>query len=506
MYDSNLLNYSLINILRTGNIMIDTILAMILPLFLTTIYKFINNYYPIIIDYLNFRFSKEYCRKITFIEENNEYNSECSGIRNNILQKALIMYTAEIYKINNMKANIELRAIKENGTRNNYYCGITYGDTSKQLKDYKIYTTPPEKYWIKIDKYIYIYLDNDYINLENKRLRKTIISLKCRHSNGNQLLSEFINMSFRWYINKMESMEDKSRYMFMPVNNRRESRNIKYKRYLLNDNKSFASLFFDKKTHLINIIDNFINKNDKYKIDGYPYKLSILLNGIPGSGKTSLIKAISSYTKRHIIYVDISKISTNQDLMNIMNDQSFLPENDEISVQIPFESCIFVFEDIDAATDIVKSRKIQNKNNKTVTQHVINIGDAEPINDTNDKLNLAGILNCFDGITSNYGRMSIMTTNHIEKIDPALLRPGRVDYIYHLNYINFNNAVKLIQHYFMQELDVKQLNNLEKIFYNNIENTEYNNINISPATLECLCSEFDNIDNLICAIKDRFIS
>ncbi|KAF0691357.1 hypothetical protein As57867_017338, partial [Aphanomyces stellatus] len=44
----------------------------------------------------------------------------------------------------------------------------------------------------------------------------------------------------------------------------------------------------------------------------------------------------------------------------------------------------------------------------------------------NDKLNLSGLLNVLDGVVDSPGRILIMTTNHPEKLDPALIRPGRV--------------------------------------------------------------------------------
>jgi len=58
-------------------------------------------------------------------------------------------------------------------------------------------------------------------------------------------------------------------------------------------------------------------------VPGFPHKLGLLLYGPPGTGKTSLIKAIAHHTGRHIVSVPLSKIKTNQELMDIMFDQSF---------------------------------------------------------------------------------------------------------------------------------------------------------------------------------------
>ena len=78
--------------------------------------------------------------------------------------------------------------------------------------------------------------------------------------------------------------------------------------------------------------------------------------GPPGTGKTSLIKAMASHTKRSIINISLSKIKTNQELMDIFFDQKFSVKDEELPVKLSFSDVIFVLEDVDAASKIVHKR------------------------------------------------------------------------------------------------------------------------------------------------------
>ena len=71
----------------------------------------------------------------------------------------------------------------------------------------------------------------------------------------------------------------------------------------------------------IHQLKHFQAKTGKYAVQGYPHKLGLLLHGPPGTGKTSLIKALAQHTGRSIVNVPLARISTNQELMDIMFDQ-----------------------------------------------------------------------------------------------------------------------------------------------------------------------------------------
>ena len=74
-----------------------------------------------------------------------------------------------------------------------------------------------------------------------------------------------------------------------------------------------------------------------------------------------------------------------------------------------------------------------------------------------DDLNLSGILNVLDGVVDTPGRMLIITTNHPEILDPALIRPGRIDKQLMLGYMEGVDVVSMVEHYFQTSLDTEQV-------------------------------------------------
>jgi len=174
-------------------------------------------------------------------------------------------------------------------------------------------------------------------------------------------------------------------------------------------NKGMDTLYLREadKRKLVNVVDKFKNKKELYQRLGIPYKLGMMLAGKPGVGKTSTVKAIASYLDKNAYFVNLKGVKKNSEAKAIF---------DHIS-----DNCgggIIMFEDIDAMTDIVKKR---THDAKELSLHEVVEND--------DTLSLSFLLNLLDGTLCKDGTIFIMTTNHLEHIDPALYRKGRVDLI-----------------------------------------------------------------------------
>jgi mitochondrial chaperone BCS1 len=174
-----------------------------------------------------------------------------------------------------------------------------------------------------------------------------------------------------------------------------------------------------------------------YSNRGIPYRRGYLLHGPPGTGKTSLCFALAGVLQLRIYVANLnSKNLTEDTLSTLFRD---LPAR-----------CIVLLEDIDSA-GLAVSRKddqsvIEAKTNSDDTQKSSsettgaaagpNLPSTESNESSNKGISLSGFLNIIDGVASSEGRILVMTTNHMEKLDKALLRPGRCDLIVHFSYAN----------------------------------------------------------------------
>ncbi|KAI4314817.1 hypothetical protein L6164_027686 [Bauhinia variegata] len=177
---------------------------------------------------------------------------------------------------------------------------------------------------------------------------------------------------------------------------------------------TFDTLALDPelKQSIIDDLERFLKRKELYKKVGKPWKRGYLLYGPPGTGKSSLIAAMANYLKFDIYDLELTRVSSNSDLMRAMSDTT--------------NRSIIVIEDIDC------NKEVHARSKSSKASDFDSDSDSESIPKTakvSHRFTLSGLLNYMDGLWSSCGeeRIIIFTTNHVEKIDPALLRPGRMD-------------------------------------------------------------------------------
>jgi len=155
---------------------------------------------------------------------------------------------------------------------------------------------------------------------------------------------------------------------------------------------------------------HFLHTEEWHLERGIPWKKSFLFYGPPGTGKTSMIKSISYEVQRHIHYLNLSTVMSDEMLSNLMS-------------QIEFNETIIVLEDVDAMSNITHQRK----DITTSQDNDENEDGKKKREEPRSTLTLSGLLNQIDGLHNNHGMILVMTTNHVDKLDEALIRDGRVD-------------------------------------------------------------------------------
>ncbi len=167
---------------------------------------------------------------------------------------------------------------------------------------------------------------------------------------------------------------------------------------------------YEKKKLLVDTINTFCASKKYYEEHGIPWTLKILLYGEPGSGKSSIVKMIASEWNRTLFECTGGK------------NGRFIPEaisdnNDQMVAPL------FSISDIDKYPALINEAEVKIENGDAKEEQLL------------QKQMFNNMINALDGVTTEGGRIIIMTTNNIERFSETFLRPGRIDLKMYISYV-----------------------------------------------------------------------
>ena len=569
---------SIMSKVKTGNAITDIILTGLISSIFTMIFNGIPTVITDAFSYMKNKFyllfSKVTSSKEVTIKHVQIYNiksgarfSGNSGQNNNHLVDALETYIQE------NQIEIRPRLIQ---------CNLS-NTLAEHTNDYKYMKTHCFKFSncdpiIELKNGITLFIENSETQNDKNVITTRLVKL-CSKESHEQVVS-FLNTVYNNYVEKnykkYDSSDDK-RY-FLTLKGEKDdsySKSLKWKRYELKTKRNFESIFFPEKETVIQLLDDFKNKSGIYAKKCIPYKLSFCLSGVPGTGKTTFLKALSEYTKRHIFNISLPLIETNEQLIDVAHNSDIrvYQASDTYTISIPLNKRIYVFEDVDVLSDIVNRRSDSNTPEFNVKKQgirevtdickkckhfIVDNVDSDSSNDRSDedsdsddsrdsddsdvnndeiihkdeicecenpirrknpklkkldktqkmkkgkkdssnvmmysssyeryciqedKLNLSGLLNMLDGLLELDDVIIVLTTNHPEKLDPALIRHGRITHHLEMTYITAPEIKKMIKYHFPDATE----NDFDEVLQYKLEN-------LTPAKVENLCIQSKNLD------------
>lgn len=172
----------------------------------------------------------------------------------------------------------------------------------------------------------------------------------------------------------------------------------------------------------------FLAGQDWYHATGVPYRRGYLLYGPPGNGKSSVVKALASELGMSVYLLMLSDPDMNDNRISSLLSQ--VPDGN-----------MLLLEDVDCA--FVQRRRTGEGASERP-------GERGP---RGHGLTFAGLLNALDGVAAGEGRIVVMTTNHVDRLDPALVRPGRADVKLEIRNATADQARRLFLRFFPSRTD-----------------------------------------------------
>lgn len=208
--------------------------------------------------------------------------------------------------------------------------------------------------------------------------------------------------------------------------------------------RPMATVYMDEgvRRRVIDDIQKFIDGEEWYVNRCIPYRRGYLFYGPPGTGKTTFATALASHFKRWIYCMNLNSVGSDESLAAAF---ATIPPNS-----------IVLIEDVDAfgvgnrrtSVPAEESPSGVNVNPQTGEVSTLKAGQQLQQQKQNTGVTMSGLLNAVDGLIATEGRILIMTTNHVDKLDPALLRSGRIDVRVELGVLDDSAVVAMFKTFY----------------------------------------------------------
>lgn len=225
---------------------------------------------------------------------------------------------------------------------------------------------------------------------------------------------------------------------------------------------------------ICNSLDKFSSSKDWYDEHNIPCHFGIMLYGAAGMGKSSIAQAIATYMHSNLFVLSGDCVMALPKAVRIINQHTTRYRNDYN---------IILIEDVDCGI------AADNISNRLSNMYTYNSTNDDKLALADNHMGLASVLNVLDGIGAPNNVIFVFTTNHIEKLDPALIRPGRIDLSLEIKPVCLESFGKFMRHHYGDDVYIP----------NNLSIRD----NLSFAELQILVMKGYSPDKLIEFVKNK---